>query len=105
MSPIEIMTIDAQKLKRMTMLHVMFALIDVRSRDDFEKGHIKNAFNFSSELAIEKIRENFKKIDTPIVLYDNGESLSRMVATELEKLGYMNVVVLEGGYAEYLKST
>jgi rhodanese-related sulfurtransferase len=95
------LTIDKEKLKRMVMLHVAFAIVDIRSREEFEKGHIKNAFHFESSVLIDKLNENFKRKETPIVIYDQDGKLASELVRKVEAAGFINAVMLDGGYANY----
>lgn len=100
-------TIDAEKLKRMLALHVRFLILDLRSEVSFAQGHVPGALNFP-----EKVRRTFSVVgtfgafETPTVLYDEGGSAieAKELALALEKLGYINVVVLEDGYQSFVQA-
>lgn len=102
-SPIEIMEIDSAKLRRMQMLHVNFILLDLRSSEDYAAGHIKGALNVPYAEFLNEIVRMIPQKDTPVVVYDaDGLSASAIVA-EAAGQGYINMVVLEGGYQRWAK--
>lgn len=75
-------------------------IIDIRSADNFKKGHITDAHNIlpidiknSSSKLIEKFKEN-----TIILIDENGLS-SASIGETLIKQGFLNVSVLKDGIA------
>lgn len=73
-------------------------LIDVRTPNEFEAGHIENAQNinwFDTDFA-----EQMKAIDktSAIYVYCKKGGRSAKAARFLDSLGYKNVVDLTGGY-------
>ena len=75
-------------------------IIDIRSADNFKKGHITDAHNVlpidiknSSSKLIEKFKEN-----TIILIDENGLS-SASIGETLIKQGFLNVSVLKDGIA------
>jgi rhodanese-related sulfurtransferase len=96
-------TIDVEKLKRLQMLHVRFLIFDVRSHEAYSQGHIQSAFNISASEFKANIEKQVVKKDTPIIVYDqDGSSIAELVI-ECEQQGYINMVMLEGGFTEYSK--
>lgn len=64
-------------------------IIDVRSFDEFVKGHLPNAKSFPAETFlqnVEKIKELQK--DKPLLLYCTSGIRSQRAAKELKKLGF-----------------
>lgn len=95
-------------------------IIDLRSRADYEKEHIKNAVNI---IALESLFDNKKflmpKLDylkelfsnagidsnSQVLAYDNGDFIwSARLFWILETLGHENVGILKVGYSSWLKS-
>lgn len=95
------MEIDVEKLKRMQMLHVAFVLIDIRTQDQFDKGHIKGAVNIPSNDFLNVLPSRYSQKETAIVIYDEDGNLSPDLVTKAEKLGYLNIVYLEGGFNKF----
>ena len=81
-----------------------FILIDVRTRDEYDLGHITNAINFDfysetfqdSILALPK-NEN-------IILYCRTNNRSTKTANILKENGFDNISVIKGGITEWVRN-
>lgn len=72
-------------------------IIDVRSIQEYEEGHINGAINipvYNIKKEINKIEKNTERI---IILYCSSGGRSKKAKSELEKLGYKNVYNLKEG--------
>ena len=84
-----------------------YVLIDVRTKDEYQAGHIPGAYLvqrgvLESHIAKETVWEGFrhavpKKTDI-IILYCRSGSRSALATKTLMTLGYKNVYSLEGGW-------
>lgn len=72
-------------------------LIDVRSNQEYEEGHINGAINIPSYNIKKEIEEKARNKEKIIILYCTSGARSRIAKNELEKLGYENVYNLKGG--------
>src|SRR5438046_2197150 len=99
----DILEIDAEKLRRMLSLHVQFQMIDIRSKVEFEKDHIQGAFHLEEKEFLAKIAQMVPKKDMPLVIYDADGVASGNLVLEVEKLGFTNIVNLQGGFETYKK--
>lgn len=93
---IESREISYEKLKKM-MQKEDAILIDVRSNQEYQEGHLNGAINipvYDIEKMIIKIVKN--KNDT-IILYCSSGQRSKSAKEILEKLGYNNVFTLKNG--------
>lgn len=81
-------------------------IIDVREREEFNKGHILGARSvpYTVSRAHKEYLTAIRK-DMPIYLYDNNESIVLYMATLLKKEGYTDIFVLRGGYSEWTGKT
>lgn len=72
-----------------------FELIDVRSYEDFEKGHLPGAKHFPAE----DIYQNLELIpkDKLVILYCGTGNQSLLTARMLSEHNYNNVKILKGG--------
>jgi rhodanese-related sulfurtransferase len=94
----EIHEINVADLKAMQQKGEDFALIDVREKEEADKGMIPNAVHVSRgtlELNIDQVTTDK---DKKIVLYCGGGSRSALAASMLKKMGFNNVISLVGGY-------
>jgi thioredoxin len=79
-------------------------LIDVRTEDEFNGGHIKNAKNIS--IASENWNSSIGNLDKtkPVLVYCLSGGRSKKAATELKELGFKEVIELDGGYLAWSKA-
>lgn len=71
-------------------------LVDLREKNDYDKGHILGARNIplsQLSLRIEELRR-----DKPVYLYEETEGMTRKAALMLKKEGFNDLYRLEGGY-------
>lgn len=73
-------------------------LVDVRTPEEFEAGHLENALNIN--LYDESFSQRFEKIGKGETIYVYCKMGGRSAKAQeiLKSLGYSNVVNLEGGY-------
>jgi rhodanese-related sulfurtransferase len=84
--------------------------VDARSGEDFQRGHILNAYSLPEEVFEERIDE--VKITFPdskefaIIVYCGGEECdaSTKLAEQLRQSGYTNVRVFFDGWNEWVKA-
>ena len=80
-----------------------YTLIDVRTQDEFDLGHIDTAINldFYSDTFHNDIL-SLPKNET-IVLYCRTNNRSSKTATILKENGYREILVIRGGITEWVK--
>lgn len=100
----EIQEISAADLKNMQQSQEDFSLIDVRDKQDADKGMIPQAVNISRGMLEYKIDEVTTDKNRKIVLYCGGGSRSALAAASLKKMGFKNVISLAGGYKGWKNS-
>ena len=81
-----------------------YILIDVRTKDEFDLGHIDNAINldFYSDTFQNEILSLPK--NEKIVLYCRTNNRSSKTATILKQNGYRDILVISGGITEWVKN-
>ncbi|KEY56500.1 rhodanese-like domain-containing protein [Serratia sp. DD3] len=73
-------------------------IVDIRSRDDFRKGHIANAINLTaSEIKSGSFGELEKHKAQPVIVVCANGTTSRASAENLSKAGFENVYTLKDG--------
>ena len=79
-----------------------FLLLDVRTLEEFQSGHISRANNidFFSEDFIKKIKEFDTSLN--LILYCRTDNRSSKSAKILLDLDYKNIFVLKGGIKEWI---
>lgn len=76
-------------------------LLDVRDKEEFEAGHIEGAMNISRGTLEMRIGEVEHDKQAPIVCLCGGGNRGALAADALQKMGYTQVVSIEGGLKAY----
>ena len=77
-------------------------ILDVRTKKEFAKGHIKGALNIDywNPKFLDLVKSDFDK-SIPLLVYCAGGGRSAMASERLKKKGYKLIYDLEGGYEAY----
>lgn len=90
--------IDIGEYKRMRAAGAAGQLIDVRDDNEFEAAHAQGAVHLSKGIIERDIEKTFPERNTKLVLYCGGGFRSALAADNLQKMGYTNVISLDGGW-------
>ncbi len=74
-----------------------FMLIDVREESEFAKDHLPGAIHLGKGIIERDIEGRVPDLNTPMVLYCGGGFRSAIAADNLQKMGYTNVLSMDGG--------
>src|SRR5262245_42054532 len=94
----EIKEIDVKELEQMQQSGQDFALIDVRDKEEADKGVIPGAVHLSRGMLEHRIDKVTTDKDRKLVLYCGGGSRSALAAASLKRMGFKNAMSLAGGY-------
>lgn len=72
-------------------------LVDVREESEFARDHLPGAVHLGKGILERDIEQRVPTVDTEIVLYCGGGFRSALAADALQKMGYTNVVSMDGG--------
>ena len=75
-----------------------FVLVDTREDSEWARGHIPGAIHLSRGTIERDIEKTVPDKGTRIVLYCGGGYRSALVADNLQKMGYRNVISMDGGW-------
>jgi len=75
-----------------------WTLIDIREDREWDQGHLPGAIHMGRGVLERDIETRVPDKDEPIVLQCGGGFRSALSADSLQKMGYRNVVSLDGGY-------
>lgn len=100
----EIQEIGPDDLQRLQSAAQDFVLIDVREKEDAERGMIPGAVHISRGLLEHDIDRVTSDKDKKIVLYCGGGSRSALSAWMLKRMGFRNAISLAGGYRGWTQS-
>lgn len=79
-------------------------LIDVREDSEFAAGHAAGARHMGRGIIERDIVQTFPDKDTELVLYCGGGYRSALSADMLQKMGYANVISMDGGWKAWCDS-
>ncbi len=74
-----------------------FLLVDVREESEYAKDHLPGAIHLGKGIIERDIEERVPQLDAPLVLYCGGGYRSALAADNLQKMGYTNVLSMDGG--------
>lgn len=75
-----------------------FTLIDVREESEFVAGHLPGAVHVGKGVIERDIETKVPDPKTPLILYCGGGFRSALAADALQKMGYTNVISMDGGW-------
>ena len=84
-------------VKRKLDANENFLLIDVREDNEWEKDHLPRAIHLGKGVIERDIEQRAPDCSAPIVLYCGGGFRSALAADSLGKMGYTNVLSMDGG--------
>ena len=81
-----------------------YILVDVRTAEEFESGHIQDALNF--DFYSESFDNDILTLDksSSIILYCRTQNRSTKTANYLKENGYKEITVLVGGITSWVKN-
>jgi rhodanese-related sulfurtransferase len=76
-------------------------IIDVREESEFARDHLPGAIHLSKGIIERDIETRFPDLSTELILYCGGGFRSALAADNLQKMGYTNVVSMDGGIRDW----
>ena len=74
-----------------------FLLVDVREESEFAKDHLPGAVHLGKGIIERDIEARVPELNTEMILYCGGGYRSALAADNLQKMGYTNVISMDGG--------
>jgi len=81
-----------------------FILVDVREESEYAAGHAAGAVHLGKGVIERDIEAKVPDAATPLVLYCGGGFRSALAADALQKMGYTNVISMDGGWAAWVRA-
>lgn len=75
-----------------------FHLVDVREESEYDAGRIPGSLHLSKGVIERDVEKAIPDRDAPIICYCGGGYRSALVADNLQKMGYTNVISMDGGF-------
>lgn len=73
-------------------------LIDVREDHEWQKGHAAGAVHLGRGIIERDVETRFPDCETELILYCGGGYRSALAADNLQRMGYVNVHSMAGGW-------
>lgn len=90
--------IDIEEYKRLRAAGEAGQLVDVREESEFAALHAEGAVHLSKGVIERDIETKFPDKDTKLILYCGGGYRSALASDNLQKMGYRQVISLDGGW-------
>ena len=78
-----------------------FMLVDVREESEFAKDHLPGAIHLGKGVIERDVEARVPDLNAALVLYCGGGYRSALAADNLQKMGYTNVLSMDGGIREW----
>ena len=74
-----------------------FLLVDVREESEYAADHLPGAIHLGKGVIERDIEGRVPELNTEMILYCGGGFRSALAADNLQKMGYTNVISMDGG--------
>ncbi len=81
-----------------------FLLVDVREESEWARGHLPGAIHLGKGIIERDVEQRVPDKSAPLVLYCGGGFRSALAADNLQKMGYTDVVSMDGGWRGWTES-
>jgi rhodanese-related sulfurtransferase len=78
-----------------------FVLVDVREESEFAKDHLPGAIHMGKGVIERDVEVKVPDLNAEMILYCGGGFRSALAADNLQKMGYKNVISMDGGIREW----
>lgn len=95
---------DVQTTKEKLDAGEKMILVDVREESEWARGHIPNAIHLGKGIIERDIEKAIPEKGATVVLYCGGGFRSALAAENLQKMGYTNVISMDGGWRDWTQA-
>jgi rhodanese-related sulfurtransferase len=74
-----------------------FILVDVREESEYAKDHLPGAIHLGKGVIERDVEARVPELNAEMILYCGGGFRSALAADNLQKMGYTNVISMDGG--------
>jgi len=92
---------NADEVKRRMDRGDKFLLVDVREESEFAKDHLPGAIHLGKGVIERDIEARVPELNAEMILYCGGGFRSALAADNLQKMGYTNVISMDGGIRDW----
>jgi len=72
-------------------------LVDVREDREFDADHLPGAVHLGKGIIERDVEDKYPDLQTELILYCGGGFRSALSADNLQKMGYSNIISMDGG--------
>ncbi|MBI2481918.1 MAG: sulfurtransferase [Planctomycetia bacterium] len=90
---------NVQDVKRWLDAREPFHLIDVREESEWSRGRLPAAEHLGKGIIERDVETRFPDKSAKLVLYCGGGFRSALAADNLQKMGYTNIISMDGGFS------
>jgi rhodanese-related sulfurtransferase len=88
---------NVDEVKKMMDRRDEFILVDVREESEYAKDHLPGAIHLGKGVIERDIEARVPELNAEMILYCGGGFRSALAADNLQKMGYTNVISMDGG--------
>jgi rhodanese-related sulfurtransferase len=91
----------AEEVKRRLDSGHKFYLVDTREESEWKQGHLPGAIHLCKGIIERDIEKTIPDKNAEIILYCGGGFRSALAAENLQRMGYTNVISMDGGWRDW----
>jgi len=95
---------DFREIKKRLDAREKMILVDTREDNEWAKGHIPGAVHLGKGVIERDVETTIPDKNATLVLYCGGGFRSALAADNLQKMGYKNVISMDGGWRAWTES-
>jgi rhodanese-related sulfurtransferase len=96
--------VDYKEIKKRMDAGEKLILVDTREDLEWANGHVPGAIHLGRGVIERDIEKTVPDHSAPVVLYCGGGFRSALAADNLQKMGYTNVISMDGGWRGWTES-
>ena len=89
---------DVHAVKKQLDAGEKIVVVDVREESEWARGHIPGAIHLGKGVIERDVEQKVPDKDAPLVFYCGGGFRSALAGDNLQKMGYKNVISMDGGW-------
>lgn len=89
---------NVQEVKQKLDAGEKFVLVDCREESEWARGHLPGAIHLGKGVIERDIEKTVPDTKSAIIIYCGGGFRSALAADNLQKMGYTNVISMDGGW-------
>lgn len=92
-----VINVSAEEAHKLICENKEFIILDVRTKEEYDKGHIPGAKLIPIEVISTKLAQLYKYKDKPVLVYCSSGAKSPVAIITLENNDFKNIYNLSGG--------